>query len=113
MAATSFITLMAIFRILRRKWMLRKPLPESRRKILEQDVPHYSLLPGDLRETLHQRMTIFLDEKHIEGCAGLKMTEKIEVVIAAYASLLILGETSGGTFCCCHRIVLDQTTSPS
>lgn len=39
-------------------------------------------------------MKVLLDEKHFEGCGGLKLTDRKRIIIAAYASVLILEETA-------------------
>ena len=62
--------------------------------MLINKVPVYRKLPNELKEKLKQRVVIFLDEKLFEGCGGLEMTDEIRIVIAAYASVLILEETS-------------------
>ena len=85
---------MPIFRFLKRKWLLRKPFPEDWEIMLINKVPVYRKLPNELKEKLKQRVVIFLDEKLFEGCGGLEMTDEIRIVIAAYASVLILEETS-------------------
>jgi MtfA peptidase len=85
---------MPIFRFLKRRWLLRKPFPDDRLRILKSKVPVYKKIPAHLREKLKQRITIFLDEKLFEGCGGLEMTEEKRVIIAAYACMLILEETS-------------------
>ncbi len=85
---------MPIFRFLKRRWLLTRPFPEDWHRVLEQRVPVYKKMPPELREKLRQRMTIFLDEKRFEGCGGLEMTDEKRIVIAAYACVLILEETS-------------------
>ena len=85
---------MPIIRFLRRKWLLQKPFPDPWLNILREKAPYYSRLPHNLQQTLQERITIFLDEKLFEGCGGLELTEEMEIVIAAYACILILGEPS-------------------
>jgi Mlc titration factor MtfA (ptsG expression regulator) len=36
-----------------------------------------------------------MHEKNFEGCGGFKLTESEQVIISAYAGLLIIGEPSG------------------
>ncbi len=40
-------------------------------------------------------MPVILEEKIFEGCGGLEMTQEKKIVIAAYATILILGEPAG------------------
>ncbi len=86
---------MPLIRYLRRKWLLRKPFPNSRLLYLQEKVPYYTLLPEQLKQTLQERITLFMDEKLFEGCAGFEMTEERKLIIAAYASVLLLGEPAG------------------
>jgi Mlc titration factor MtfA (ptsG expression regulator) len=84
-----------IIQYLRRKWLLYKSFPESRQRILEEQVPYYGLLPDNLKQALRNHLTIFMDEKLFEGCGGLEMTEEKKVLISAYAVVLLLGEPAG------------------
>ncbi|MGB0686281.1 MAG: zinc-dependent peptidase, partial [Planctomycetota bacterium] len=73
----------------RRKRLMRRPLPPA----WEQALGYLPLLHGlraDERRKLEGLMQVFVAEKSFEGCGGLDMREKIEVVIAAQACLLIL-----------------------
>lgn len=79
---------------IRRRWLLSRPFPESRKKILEHRVPCYAHLTHMLKERLQQRMTILLHEKIFEGCGGLSITEEMKTIISAYASLPLLGAPS-------------------
>jgi len=85
---------MSLIRFLKRKWIIQKPFPEKWLGLLEKHVPVYLKLPGPLKELLKSRIVIFLDEKLFEGCGGLVLTDKIKIVIASYASVLILSEPS-------------------
>ncbi|MDZ7694744.1 MAG: M90 family metallopeptidase [Balneolaceae bacterium] len=85
---------MPILRYLRRKWITRRPFPEEWQKTLNDRVPFYPGLSAEIREKLHRRMIVFLDEKLFEGCGGLELTEKMRLVVAAHACLLILEEPS-------------------
>jgi len=74
----------------RRDKLLLKPLPPAWIRILERKVSLYLLLPQDLRDELHQRINLFLDEKEFIGCAGLVITEEMRLTIAANACILLL-----------------------
>jgi MtfA peptidase len=43
---------------------------------------------------MQKRIQVLMREKYFEGCGGLNLTERIRVVISAYASVLILEEKS-------------------
>jgi len=74
----------------RRNQLFLTPLPANWIQILERNVPLYLLLPENLRQELHGRINIFLDEKKFIGCAGLKITDEIRLTIAGNASILLL-----------------------
>lgn len=85
---------MPIFRYIRRRWIIRRPFPDGWRDVLRERVPVYRRLPDPLREKLHRRIRVLLDEKRFEGCGGLTVTEEMRLVIAALAGMLILEEPS-------------------
>lgn len=74
-----------------RKKILQSPFPESWRTILEERVAHYNYLNTQERSQLEELIRFFIAEKNFEGCSGLEITDEIKVVIAAEASLLVLG----------------------
>ena len=74
----------------RRNNLFLKPLPPDWIQILKKNVSIYSLLPQNLREELHGRINIFLDEKEFIGCAGLQISNEIQVTIAGNACILLL-----------------------
>ena len=74
----------------RRNNLFLKPLPPDWIQILEKNVSIYSLLPQNLREELHGRINIFLDEKDFIGCAGLQISNEIRITIAGNACILLL-----------------------
>jgi Mlc titration factor MtfA (ptsG expression regulator) len=74
----------------RRNKLFLKSLPADWIQILEENVSIYSLLPQDLRQELHGRINIFLDEKEFIGCAGLQISDEIRITIAGNACILLL-----------------------
>jgi len=74
-------------------WRYKKfktmPLPPVYKQIL-LSLPHYLDLPGDLREKIHARILLFIDQKEFVG-AQMEITEEVKVIIAFYASLVRLG----------------------
>lgn len=79
------------FRDRKRKELLETPFPEEWLHYLQKNFPYYALLSPKEQETLRNDLRIFLAEKNWEGCAGLEMTEEIQVTISAEACLLTLG----------------------
>ncbi len=78
------------FRRSRRNKLFLTPLPREWLQILEENVSLYSLLPPQLREELHGRINIFLDEKIFIGCAEFQITDEVRITIAGNACLLLL-----------------------
>ena len=68
----------------------RKPLPDEWRGWLQQDVAVYRHLPDALREKLHGLIQIFVAQKTFVGCNGLTVTDRMRVIIAANACLLVM-----------------------
>ena len=74
----------------RRNKLFLKPLPSDWIQILKDNVSLYSLLPENLKDELHGRINIFLDEKEFIGCGGLQMSDKIRITIVGNACILLL-----------------------
>ena len=83
---------MPLIRYFIRKWIRSRPLTEEQRSVLNNKVPVYRKLPGRYKEILQERMKVLLHEKYYEGCGGLTLTEQKKIIVAAYASVLILEE---------------------
>ena len=79
----------------RRRRLLRNAFPAAWRKILRQRVPLVRRLPVDLQLQLKKHIQVFIAEKIFIGCAGLRITEEMRVVIAAQACLLLLNRRTG------------------
>jgi hypothetical protein len=78
----------------RRQKLRDQPFPARWRKILQKRVPLVRSLPTDLQLQLKQQIQVFMAEKTFIGCAGLRVTDEMRVVIAAQACLLILNRSS-------------------
>ena len=74
----------------RRRALFSAPLNPDYQQMLEQRVPLYRVLPEALKDQLHGRINIFLDEKHFTACGGLEITDEVRLVIAAQACMLLL-----------------------
>ena len=75
----------------RRKEILQQPFPADWRRILGENVVHYSFLDEEEKQHLEQLVQVFIAEKRFEGCNGLEITDEIRVIIAAEACMLVLG----------------------
>ncbi len=74
----------------RRGRVRQAAFPSAWRKILQKRVPLVRRLPADLQLQLKKHMQVFIAEKSFLGCAGLRITDEMRVVIAAQACLLLL-----------------------
>ena len=66
------------------------PIPPHWYDIVQRMVPLSRRLGAADRERLLRIAQLFLQEKPMEGCAGLELTDEIRVTIAVTASLLLL-----------------------
>jgi Mlc titration factor MtfA (ptsG expression regulator) len=100
LAAIIWLIGMPHLRRRRRLAIARQALPPEWRTWLEHRVGIYARLPHDLQERLHGLIRVFATEKEFVGCNGLDVTEEMRVVIAAYASLLVVArpEVPGANF---------------
>ena len=74
----------------RRRRIRSQRLPELWQRILEGSVPLYRRLAADDQRELTAHLQILLAEKHFEGAAGLDVTERMRLIVAAQAAVLLL-----------------------
>jgi Mlc titration factor MtfA (ptsG expression regulator) len=74
----------------RRRRLLAEPFPAHWDAILDEIAVVRHLRP-DARQKLRDLVSVFIAEKHWEGCGGLDLTDEIKVTIAAQACRLVLG----------------------
>jgi MtfA peptidase len=79
-----------IKRIARREVLKKEVLPDDWITILQNEFALYKRLPEDLQKILGGHILVFLDEKDIIGRNGFEINDKVRVLIAAQACLLIL-----------------------
>jgi len=77
-------------RELKRIQLRSQPLTPEYLHILQTEFPLYLRLPNELQCKLAGHIQVFLDEKDIVGRNDLEINDKIRVLIAAQACLLIL-----------------------
>jgi len=75
----------------RRQRIAGRPFPAHWRGLLRRHVPLVSRLPARQQLRLKALMQVFLAEKPIIGCRGLRVTDEMRVTIAALACLPLLG----------------------
>jgi len=76
------------------RFFRRRPpqtLPGNWVEIVETGVAYWALLDDDERELLGDYMEAIIEEKRWEAAQGFALTDEIRTVIAAQASLLLLG----------------------
>ncbi|PLY04221.1 MAG: hypothetical protein C0622_03170 [Desulfuromonas sp.] len=78
------------FKKLRRKRLRNRPFPPEWEAILRADVAYFERLPAAEQDELRGHIQIFLAEKSFEGCGGLTIDDRMRVVIAAQACILLL-----------------------
>ncbi|WP_437190825.1 zinc-dependent peptidase [Planctomicrobium sp. SH527] len=74
----------------RRKRILTEPFPVEWDRLLSQAIWQYRNLTPEERTRLQQLTQVFVAEKNWEGCNGLQLQDLMKVIIAAYASLLVI-----------------------
>ncbi|MEJ2727133.1 MAG: zinc-dependent peptidase [Deltaproteobacteria bacterium] len=79
-----------LIRILRRRKLARRAIPESWLTILNARVFFYQRLAGECRTRFLQYLKTFVWEKHFIGAGGMEVTDEVKVVIGACAVRLIL-----------------------
>lgn len=78
----------------RARWravLLRTPFPSAWLHYLEQNVAAYRELSLAEQQKLRADLRIVVAEQSWEGCAGLTITEEMQVTIAGQACILLLG----------------------
>ncbi len=76
----------------RSPWRARSTaLPDGWERVAAAAVAHWPLLDDDERERMGHLMAYLLTRKRWEAAQGFELTDEIRLVIAAQASLLILG----------------------
>lgn len=74
----------------RRDRIRARPFPSAWRAILEASVPLYRALPEEDRHELHGTVQVLLEEKHFEAAAGFSLTDRVRLLVAAQAAILLL-----------------------
>lgn len=75
----------------RRRELRSRPVPAEWEQVLQENVAFFARLTPPEKSKLLADMQVFVAEKRWEGCAGLEVTEEMQVTIAAQACLLVLG----------------------
>ncbi len=73
-----------------RRW-LAEPFPPEWEESLRRQVKQAERMPAELMAKWRHRIHVFVRETSWEGCRDLNVTDEVRIVIAAYATLLVLG----------------------
>jgi hypothetical protein len=95
LAATAWLWGPPLRAALRRARVRRQPFPLAWREILRRRMPAFARLPADVQLQLKKHAQVLLAEKPFIGCAGLKITDEMRVLIATQAALLLLNRRAG------------------
>lgn len=76
----------------RRRRLFNSAFPLVWSQFLREDFPLYSQLPDEIRGQLEGRILVFLDEKIILGRNGQLINDRVKLLIAAQACLLIVNK---------------------
>ena len=74
----------------RRRWLV-EPFPATWEAVLRRHVKQTSRLPQELAEKWRHRIQVFVRATTWEGCRDFVVTDEVKVIIASYATLLVLG----------------------
>lgn len=74
----------------RRAAALAELFPAEWDGYLHENFAHWKYLTGDEQTRMRDLIRVFIKEKYWEGCGGLRLTDEIQVTIAAQACLLLL-----------------------
>ena len=77
----------------RRLELSRQPISSQWREWLSTGVPAYKRLPADMRQRLDGLVQVFVREKSFVGCNGLEVTDRMRVIIAGNACLLVVNRS--------------------
>lgn len=81
-----------MFERFRRRWAAPEPEFDDRwDELLTREFEHWRTLSADELERMRMLVAHFVDDTHWEAAQGFTLTEEIRVLIAAQASMLLLG----------------------
>ncbi|MBB2484960.1 zinc-dependent peptidase [Mitsuaria sp. WAJ17] len=78
-----------------RQRRMQAPFPAAWRSLLRREWPLYRRLTPPQQRRLQQLVQVFVAEKPVIGCGGLKVSTAMKVLIAAQACLPLLGHARG------------------
>ena len=79
----------------RRKRLLAEPISPIWRRTLQEHFAHYRFLGPAQRTKLENTARIIESETYWEGCGGLELDDRMQILISANAALLVLENQAG------------------
>lgn len=79
----------------RRRKLLAEPISPIWRRTLQEHLAHYRFLGPAQREKLEAVARVIEHETYWEGCGGLVLDDRMRILIAANAALLVLENDAG------------------
>ena len=79
----------------RRKRLLAEPISSIWRRTLQEHFAHYRFLGPAQRTKLENTARIIESETYWEGCGGLELDDRMQILISANAALLVLENQAG------------------
>ena len=79
----------------RRSRITAAPFPSAWRAVLRRRMPLYQRLPVPLQRQLQRHVQVIVATVPFIGCRGQVITDEVRVLVAAQASLLLLGRPAG------------------
>ena len=96
----------------RRARVTAAPFPKAWRTILRRRMPLYRRLPAPVQLQLQHHVQVLLADVPFIGCQGQPITDEVRVLVAAQASLLLLGRPAG-SFRQLRQVLVYPGPSPS
>ena len=84
-----------VWNALRRARIRAQPFPQPWREALRRRMPAFARLPSDVQLRLKKLAQVLIAEKPFIGCAGLRVSDEMRVLVAVQAALLLLRRGAG------------------
>jgi hypothetical protein len=94
-AASAWLWAPELTAALRRGRIRSRPFPAAWRRVLRERMPYFARLPPDVQWQVKKQAQVLLAEVPFIGCAGLRVTDEMRVLVAAQAALLLINRPAG------------------
>lgn len=93
LAASAWLWAEPLASALRRARIRSRPFPSAWRRVLRERMPYFQRLPADLQLQVKKQSQVLLAEVPFIGCAGLRVTDEMRVLVATQAALLLINRS--------------------